>query len=584
MRTTVGLVAVLLAGCAAEVAADGEDGIDEVGVVAGKDDGPFSECELREVLGLVNDAQTTLGSLMERGVPSRGARNLVAHRDGIDATPGTDDDDRFDDIDELDGVAYVGPQTFRALVALVADRCTTAPDRDADVRVIFSPEPWETSHLAAIVASIDAATRSIDLAMYSLRDGRVMEALVRAAGRGVSIRVVYEGASADRANPAGTTSQRLEAAGIDVRWINKVMHHKFAIIDGPRDSMDQAATALLVTGSGNWSTSAGTKYDENTVFLRGHAEANLRFQAEFNHMWRSSRDFAGTSAPAFFESMAIDPSAITDDPSFDVVYTSANFEVRDSSNGPTFTVIRGSNAVADRLVALIAGAERSIHIASGHLRSRPVANALLARFRERPDLDVRVYLDGQEYLSQSSHAAQLDELQACLAAAGTSTSRQQDCNDRGFLWSYVVHEAGIPLRYKYYAYRWDTSYAVQMHHKYMVIDGRHLATGSYNLSDNAEHNTLENMLFFDAEAFPALVAAFEERFETMWRTGEAEGRLDSLMQQLASGTGSVPLVFDPIALDWEQVTSLKRALRTACPTADSEAFRTDPAAHRFCDR
>lgn len=579
------LLGVFVAACAADAGLGGEDGLDEVGVVGGKDDGGYSDCELRAVVAFANDAATSYEALRDAQVASRSARAIVAHRDGPDGQAGSADDDPFDDALELDAVPYVGPRTFAALVARVAERCNAAgDDLDPETRVIFSPHPWDESHLAEVVRAIEATTRSIDVAMYSMSDGRVKDALVAAAARGVSIRVVYEGASADRASPTTSTSGRLEAAGIDVRYVNKIMHHKFAIFDGPRDSLDQAATALLVTGSGNWSSSAGTRYDENTLFLRGHPEAVLRFQDQFNLMWRSSRDFEGAAVPPYFESLAIDPAQIPDDPGFDVAYTSANFDVRTTSYGPTFSVVAGRNEVADRLVALIRSAERSIHVASGHLRSRPVAEALMARFAERPDLDVRVYLDGQEYLSESSHAGQLRDLEACLQAAGTSVSRQQDCNDRGFLWSYAVHASGIQVRYKYYAYRWDNAYAVQMHNKFMIVDGRLLATGSYNLSDNAEHATLENMLFFDAAAHPALVAAYEQTFEGLWTTGAAEGRLDGMMQQLASGTGSIPLVFDPMALDWDQVTALKRAIREACPAADSSAFRTDPTAHRLCDR
>jgi len=121
-----------------------------------------------------------------------------------------------------------------------------------------------------------------------------------------------------------------------------------------------------------------------------------------------------------------------------------------------------------------------------------------------------------------------------------------------------------------------------MHDKYFLIDGRWVASGSYNLSDNAEHNTLENMVIYDGQAFPEIVSAYEANFESIWRTGETEGRLAHLMQTVQSG-GSFPIVFDPIALTWQQVTDLKRAMRTACTTIDSPDFRDNPGMHRFCN-
>ena len=60
------------------------------------------------------------------------------------------------------------------------------------------------------------------------------EALGAAAQRGVSIRVIFEGAGGDRSDPDGSVSAQLEEVGIEVRYVNKIMHHKFAIIDGAR--------------------------------------------------------------------------------------------------------------------------------------------------------------------------------------------------------------------------------------------------------------------------------------------------------------------------------------------------------------
>src|SRR5690606_41326124 len=80
---------------------------------------------------------------------------------------------------------------------------------------------------------------------------------------------------------------------------NKIMHHKFMIIDGPRRELERAATATLVTGSANWSDAAATRYDENTLFLQGHAVLLLRMQGEFNLLWEHSRDFVGNHELSF---------------------------------------------------------------------------------------------------------------------------------------------------------------------------------------------------------------------------------------------------------------------------------------------
>jgi phosphatidylserine/phosphatidylglycerophosphate/cardiolipin synthase-like enzyme len=196
---------------------------------------------------------------------------------------------------------------------------------------------------------------------------------------------------------------------------------------------------------------------------------------------------------------------------------------------------------------------------------------------------VRVYLDNQEYVSKTTHDMQVDALEQCLANAA-SEAKKRDCTDRGFLFGYqAAADGGIDVRYKYYAYRWDHSYAPQMHHKYMVIDGKDLYTGSYNLSDNAEHETFENMTLWKGAENAALVAAFEANFESIWKTGEDDNRLAALQQKIATQS-TIPIVFEPMALTHAEITDLKQKIRSACPAVDSTAYRTNAAAHQTCTR
>lgn len=572
------IASLIVVGCGEtgeEVSPDGqfEDGAD-----AGKSDGSeFSECELASVLEWVNNPATTEQTLRDEGVHTRAARNIIDYRDN------QDENNHFDDVEELDDVYFVGPVAFQQMVAAVEGECG---GRDGQTEVVFSPQPYDDSHLVAVAEAIDGAELSVDIAMYSFRDSQIQDALERAINRGVVVRMLFNTANDDRSDPEGSSSARLEEIGVDVRWINKIMHHKFVIIDGPQSAIEQSRTATLITGSANWSYSAATRYDENTVVINGNTEALLRFQHEFNHLWTHSRDFLWNEDLEYRTTMEIAEAAIIDDPAIDTVFTSANFRVYESSRyGWTFSVLDGESVVSERLVELIWSAEESIHVASGHLRSRPVAEALMARLEQDPDLDIRVYLDNQEYLSEWSHNEQNDEVDACLEQAGDDQEDRQDCLDSGFLFSYALHQAGIPVRFKYYCYRWHYSYAEQMHHKYMVVDGRILVSGSYNLSDNAEHNTMENIVIYDAVAFPGLVAAFEENFEQLWVTGEDQGRYESLLEEITDeSNSSFPIVFDPMALNWDEVTDLKDVVRDNCPDINTTDFRTEPQRHQVCYR
>jgi phosphatidylserine/phosphatidylglycerophosphate/cardiolipin synthase-like enzyme len=567
------LLSLLLVACNATIEASGPtgspDGADAVGIAAGKADGSlFTQCELDAIVDFVNDLSTDYHVLRAAGVHGAASRRIPSYRP-------------FDNAQAVDAVPYVGPVAFEQLAEAVAQRCFEPAPQTAEV--IFSPRYYDESHLARVIELLDGARHSIDIAMYSFRDSSVAEAIERATARGVSVRMVFESANTHRRDPEGTMSARLEEAGVDVRYVNKIMHHKFAIIDGPRTALDLVYPGILLTGSGNWSYNAATRYDENMIVLFHDAEATLSFQREFNRLWDNSRDLVWNEALLWFGSMVITDDMIPDDESFEVAFTSANFDVWESTRyGPTFSRVRGRDTVSSRLVALIEAAESSIWLASGHLRLRPVAEALLAAHDANPELDIRVYLDGQEYLSSSSHWRQTQDLDECLERAAGSQPRTEDCVDRGFRFSYLLHRAGIPVRFKYYAYRWDITYAVQMHHKYMLIDGRILASGSYNLSDNAEHNTMENIAIYHLDRYPGLIDAFERNFGEIWDTGDEEGLYEGLLGQIDLEHSAIPLVFAPMALDWDQVTHLKREIRSSCPEVDTEEFRTNAGAHRNC--
>src|SRR6185503_20486265 len=83
----------------------------------------------------------------------------------------------------------------------------------------------------------------------------------------------------------------------------------------------------------------------------------------------------------------------------------------------------------------------------------------------------------------------------------------------------MLVDAGITVRLKSYAYRWDYTYAFQMHSKYMVVDGKELLTGSFNASMNSEQATFESGLHVFGTAYAPLIGKYEQNFTTIWDTG-----------------------------------------------------------------
>jgi len=540
---------------------------------------PETTHEAQALRALLNDPATTKEILTAGKVSSAAAKSLIAHRNGADGQPRTADDNLFDTVAEVDSVKNVGAATLKTLVKVADQRGYLAAQKAKVRSVIFSPQSADKTHNVEVAKRIAGAQKSIDIAMYSYSDAGIGTALSDAVKRGVKVRFIFETAGEDKklTGPALQTSKsgKLEAAGVDVRYVNKIMHHKFMIVDGPRDEAAAANTATVVSGSGNWSSGAGTKYDENTMFMLGYPELALRLQRDFNLLWEHSNDFVGNPALTFEKSsLAITDDLIVEDPGMHVFFTSDNFTVTDA----VFKVT-AANRISDELVKAIEGAEDRIHVASGHLRSRPVAEALMKKAADDPGVEITVYLDGQEYISESGNTEQKAAQQTCLAAA-TTDAKKRACLDKSFLYGLEVERAGINVRYKYYAYRWDASYADQMHNKVLIIDDS-LYTGSYNLSDNAEHNTFENMFLFKGPEFRDLVATYEDKFQSLMLQGE--GLLPGLRKQIDE-EASFPMVFTPMSLSWTEVRDLKSLILRECPQANSADFRANPGAHKFCTK
>jgi phosphatidylserine/phosphatidylglycerophosphate/cardiolipin synthase-like enzyme len=573
----------LISGCVEEEVEDGENDA----FPAGKADGGIDEGspEAAAVLALVNDTALDAATLKAGAhVTARVAGNITKKRDGADGQAGTADDDPFGTLAELDAVPYVGPATLNALLGMARDRGLLAAR--AKISVIFSPQQGADTHNAKIAQLIRGARETVDIAIYSYSDAGIASAIADAVGRGVRIRFLFETANDDRkildaATRALSKSGKIEAAGVDVRWVNKILHHKFLIVDGPRDDRSRAATAKLVTGSANWSSTGATVYDENTLFIENSAELAAAFQHEFDQLWWGSRDFAGAAAVQGQSTAKITVDDVPDQAGLELLLTSPNFTLGGAEHA-TWSVNKASTVVSDQWVAAIEAAEHSIHIASGHMRLRPVAEALIAKKAAQPSIDIEVYLDQQEFISVSGDIAQKAEVAQCQAEA-TTAAQQAECLRNDFLFAKALVDAGIDVRFKSFAYRWDASYAAQMHSKYMVVDGRELICGSFNMSMNSEQGTFENALHLTGAEYASVYSAFEQNFAKIFETGRAQNLLSSLRTQISTDQ-TIPLVFPPMALTYTEFDQLRQLVRANCLVVDSIDYRSNAPAHKTCPR
>jgi len=133
------------------------------------------------------------------------------------------------------------------------------------------------------------------------------------------------------------------------------------------------------------------------------------------------------------------------------------------------------------ILSTIKSARESIHVATYSFTSKPVAEALLAVHKR--GLDVRVVAD------------------------------KRGNSDKYTAVTFLANQ-GVPVRL-------NGKYAIH-HHKFLIVDGKHLQTGSFNYSAAAVEKNAENVLvIWNA---PELAAQYEHEWNRLWKEGEAAGK------------------------------------------------------------
>jgi phosphatidylserine/phosphatidylglycerophosphate/cardiolipin synthase-like enzyme len=162
-------------------------------------------------------------------------------------------------------------------LALLPATPVAAPAAPARVETAFSPEGGAS---ALTISVIDKAEKSILMAAFSFTSKPVAQALVKAARRGVKVRVVAD----KETNSKGYTAVVfLAGRGIPVRLNGAYnhMHNKFMVADGRH----------VQTGSFNYTHAAAEKNAENVLVVRDDPVTAAKYTAEWERLWNEGEDF-----------------------------------------------------------------------------------------------------------------------------------------------------------------------------------------------------------------------------------------------------------------------------------------------------
>jgi len=145
-----------------------------------------------------------------------------------------------------------------------------APLELPDVDAYFSPGE---DCLQKITSLFRTARNKVDVCVFTITDNRIVEEMVQAHLRKVTIRVISDD---DKSLDRGSDISRLEDLGVPVRrdQSRHHMHHKYAIFDD----------SAVLTGSYNWTRSAA-EYNEENIIVSDDSRLQALFSQHFQELW-----------------------------------------------------------------------------------------------------------------------------------------------------------------------------------------------------------------------------------------------------------------------------------------------------------
>lgn len=450
-----------------------------------------------------------------------------------------------------------------ALVSCSHRTATTISDRepasDSVTSAMFSP--WEgVQAFDKMYKAIASAKQDAKVTVYSWSDSGFDKAIEDAVRNGVNVRVVLH---PDLAADANTKSKVAKLEGLQgkgkaaFKIAPRNMHEKFALIDGD----------YLVNSSANMSGGAKTKYSENFVFLSGPDFILDNFENEFSVLWNSGKDILSHSKDVVEDRLPFDPSKHQTKGKDITLYSSSmNYDYVENAassaaaqEGKFIKLVakgggKGPYTVRDAIIESIKNARSSIHGSFNHFNMKEISEALVAAAAR--GVDVKLTVDNQEFRERWNE--EMIEMTPHFVEN----------------WKKLSGNASkpVPVRVKFYSHNPNPAKWFLNHHKFFVVDqgssSAVLFTGSYNLSETAEHNQFDNMVSFRGSSYSRLQKSFMDEFNKLWnleRSGDKPSK-DGLGYFTTVTNGSLPLhTQKPISLTWDEVVKLRSDVRAIAP-------------------
>ncbi|HEY7926580.1 MAG TPA: phosphatidylserine/phosphatidylglycerophosphate/cardiolipin synthase family protein [Candidatus Dormibacteraeota bacterium] len=178
---------------------------------------------------------------------------------------------------EVRGPAVANLERVFARDLVTCGRPHVVPPRVADPSILVAATLPGAEILPMVLGVIAGARRTLDVAMYTLTDAAVVQAMEAVLARGVAVRVLLDPSE----RPSDPSAASLRAHGVAVRLYRssgEKLHAKAAIADG----------ATVVLGSANWTVSGFEHNHELDVTIPHNVAVAAAFEQQFDSDWSAS--------------------------------------------------------------------------------------------------------------------------------------------------------------------------------------------------------------------------------------------------------------------------------------------------------
>jgi phosphatidylserine/phosphatidylglycerophosphate/cardiolipin synthase-like enzyme len=215
---------------------------------------------------------------------------------------------------------------------------------------------------------------------------------------------------------------------------------------------------------------------------------------------------------------------------------------------------KGPYTVRDAIISAIKNARKSVHCSFNHFNMLEISQALVEASKR--GVDVKLTVDNQEFRERwSPQGIEMTPYfyENWKKLPGNSSKE-------------------APVRVKFYSHYPNPAKWYLNHHKFFLVDQGSsdavLFTGSYNLSETAEHNQFDNLVAYSGSKYSQLHKSFMDEFNKLWNL---ERQNDKPVKEAVSyfttlNNGSLPIHSQrPVSLTFEEIIKLRNDVRAIAP-------------------